>query len=144
MQFNEKTGGLLAVHKEHHFDKTIGKFGIPRGDYERNSIKVLYNYDKSIILGSEKMSIGEKTPEGLLDGKLFDIKGIEGTGKRNIISKISDASSQGVETVVLYYHDASMFNLQKINNAYYGYLNLAKTKRAQNIYYIVDDKLYRI
>ena len=32
VRFNEKTGALSAVHKEHNFDATIGKFGIQRGD----------------------------------------------------------------------------------------------------------------
>jgi len=80
----------------------------------------------------------------LFDGKLFDIKGVEGVGKRNIIAKISDASFQGVETVVLYYHDANLFDLQKIINAYRGYLKLSKTMRIQNVYYIVDNKLHKL
>ena len=144
VRFNEKTGGLSAIHIEHNFDPTIGIFGIPRGDYERISIDVLYEYGKTVVLGSEKRGIGKKAPEGLLDGKEFDIKGIEGTGKRNIIDKISDASYQGVETVVLYFHDADTFNLQKIINAYKGYLKLSKTRRVQNIYYIVDNKLHKV
>jgi hypothetical protein len=79
-----------------------------------------------------------------LDGKKFDIKGVEGIGKRNIIDKISSAGYQKVDTVVLYFHDANMFDLQKISNAYNGYLKLSKTKRIQNLYYIVDRKLHRI
>ena len=43
VRFNEKTGGLLAIHREHNFDPTIGKFGIPRGDYEKISVDVLYD-----------------------------------------------------------------------------------------------------
>ena len=131
VQFNEKTGGLLATHKEHHFDTTIGKFGIPRGNYEKIAIDVLYDYGKSIVLWSEKNGIGISMPDGLMDWKIFDIKGIEGTGKRNIVDKISDAGAQGAETIVLYYHDAGIFDLQKIVNAYNGYMKLSKTKRVK-------------
>ena len=122
-----------AIHKEHNFDPTIGKFGIPRGDYERISLDVLYDYGMSIILGSETPIYQVKVAEGTLNGKKFDIKGIEGIGKRNIISKISDAGSQGAEIIVLYYHRVEMFDLQKIINAYNGYLKLSETKRIQNI-----------
>jgi len=102
----------LAIHKEHNFDPTIGIFGISRGEYEKISVNVLYDYGRSVVLWSEKRGIGISMPEGLLDGKKFDIKGIEGVGKRNIINKISDAGSQGAEAIVLYYYDVSMFNLQ--------------------------------
>jgi hypothetical protein len=144
VRFNPKNGGLLAIHKEHHFDTTIGKFGIPRGDYEKIAIEVLYDYGRSVVLWSERTGIGISMPEGLLDWKKFDIKGIEGTGKRNIVDKISAAGSQGAETIVLYYHDAGLFDLQKIINAYNGYLKLSKTKRIQTVYYIIDNKLHKI
>ena len=134
----------MGYNKKHHFDLTVGKFGIPRGDYERISLDVLYEYGRSIILDSEYTKDGVKTPEGLLDGKKFEIKGIEGTGKRNIIDKISDAGSQGAETIVLYYHVAEIFDLYKISKAYKGYLKLSKTKRVQAVYYIVDNKLNKI
>ena len=83
VRFNPKNGALAAIHKEHHFDPTIGKFGIPRGDYERISLDVLYEYGMSVVLDSEYTKDGVKTPEGFLDGKYFDIKGIEGIGGRN-------------------------------------------------------------
>jgi len=144
VRFNPRNGALLAIHKEHYFDATIGKFGIPRGDYERISANILYENGMTVILWSEKKGIGIRIPEGLLDGKKFDVKGIEGTGKRNIIDKISDAGKQGAETIVLYYHDAGLFDLQKIIHAYNGYLKLSKTNRIQTVYYIVENKLFQI
>ena len=144
VRFNPKNGALSAIHKEHSFDPTIGKFGIPRGDYERISLDVLYEYGNKVILDSEKLGPNVKAIEGLLNENPFDIKGIEGTGKRNIIGKISDASSKGAEIVVLYYHDASMFDKQRIINAYIGYLKLSKINRIHTVYYIVNNKLHRI
>jgi len=144
VRFNPQNGALLAIHKKHHFDATTGIFGIARGDYEKIAIEVLYDYGRSVILLSEHEGIGIKMPEGLLDGKKFEIKGIEGTGKRNIIDKISDAGSQGAETIVLYYHDAGLFDLHKIAKAYKGYQKLSKTMRVQTVYYIVANKLHKI
>jgi len=37
-RFDEFSGGYIVYHKEHQFDPTVGKFGIPRGDYEKKSI----------------------------------------------------------------------------------------------------------
>jgi len=37
VRFNPINGALAAIHKDHFFDPTIGRFGIPRGDYERIS-----------------------------------------------------------------------------------------------------------
>jgi len=142
VRFNPKNGALSAIHKDHNFDPTIGKFGIPRGDYERISLDVLFEYGNSIILGSEKKPDGIKSNEGFLNDKKFDIKGIEGTGKRNLIDKISDAGSKEAEIIVLYYHDADIFDFHKIINAYKGYLNLSKSKRIQTVFYIVDNELY--
>jgi hypothetical protein len=144
VKFDERTGGLLAIHKDHNFDPTIGCFGIPRGDYERIAAEVLYGYGRCVILESEISTINVKVSEGLLDGKKFDIKGVEGVGGRNIIAKISQASKQGAETVVLYFHDPNMFDSGKTINAYRGYLNLSKNKQIQAVYYIVEGKLYKI
>jgi hypothetical protein len=144
VKFDGKTGGLLAIHKDHNFDPTIGKFGIPRGDYERISADVLYGNGKSVILQSEKSTLGQKTPEGILDGIIFDIKGVEGVGKRNIEYKLFEASRQGVGTVVLYYYDKNIFDKQRILNSYDSYLRNSKSKRVKTLYYIVEEKLYQL
>ena len=144
VRFNPRNGALAAIHKEHNFDPTIGKFGIPRGDYERVSLDVLFEYGNSVIFGSEKLGRNVRANEGFLNGKPFDVKGIEGTGKRNIIDKISDASNKGAETIVLYFHEESVFDRQRIVNAYNGYLKLSKTSRIRTVYYIVADKLFKL
>ena len=53
VRFNPNNGALLAIHKEHYFDPTIGIFGIQRGDYEKIASEVLFEYGMSIILNSE-------------------------------------------------------------------------------------------
>jgi hypothetical protein len=109
--FDEFSGGYMVYHTEYQFDPTIGIFGIPRGDYEKNSASVLMGYGMSIVLNSEISELENvKKPDGLLNGVLFDIKGIEGKSNRLIKDKISEASKQGAEIVVLYFHDADMYD----------------------------------
>jgi hypothetical protein len=115
-----------------------------RLEYERIAAEVLYENGKSVILQSEQMPDGVKSPEGLLDGKVFDVKGVEGMGKRNLIDKISDAGRQNVETIVLYYHDSIMCDEQKIVNAYNGYRKLSKNSKVKNVLYIVNNELHEV
>ena len=90
----------MVYYKDHQFDPTIGRFGIPRGDYEKIVSEVLVKYGMIVELGSEKQGYGIKTPDGLLNGVKFDIKGIEGNSRRIIKDAISKSSRQGVEIVV--------------------------------------------
>ena len=143
VRFNPKNGALSAIHKDHLFDKTEGVFGIERGEYERISLDVLYEYGRSIILESEHDIDGVSTPDGLLDWKKFEIKGIEGIGKRNIEYKIYEASGQGAETVVLYFHKEEVFSMQRIIDGYNAYIRNSKSKKVTTLYYILGRKLYK-
>ena len=144
VRFNPKNGALSAIHKDHSFDPTIGKFKIPRGDYERISLDVLYDYGNSIILESEKKGYEVKTPDGLLNGMLFDIKGIEGSSRRAIKDAISKASGQGATIAVLYFHDKSIYNIDIVKNGYVKYLINSQSKRVQTVYCITGKYVYKM
>jgi hypothetical protein len=143
-EFDEFSGGYRVYHKLHQFDPTIGKFGIPRGDYEKNASKVLSKYGMSVALDSEISKRGIKTADGLLNGVLFDVKGVEGKSSRIVKDKISEASKQGAETVVLYYHDKNMFDINFVRDGYEKYLVNSKSKRVKKVYCVVGKYLYRI
>ena len=145
--FDKHSGGYWVYHKEHRFDPTVGIFGISRGDYERISSEVLMNYSMRVELGSEEQGEnpnGIKIADGLLNDKLFDIKCIEGTGKENILKNLKDASKKGCEIVVLYYHVAYLFDYKQMRENYQTYLRNSKSKRIQQVYYIVDRKLHKL
>jgi hypothetical protein len=144
VKYNQQTGALLAVHKNHNFDPTIGKFGIPRGDYERIAADILFENGHSVVLESEDAPFRMKMAEGRLDGKLFDIKGVEGRGKRNIEYKIQDAGAKGAVTIVLYFHDNKLFSEQQLIRDYHTYLHNSKSKKIQTVYYIVDGVLHEL
>ena len=142
--FDEFSGGYRVYHKEHQFDPTIGKFGIPRGDYEKNASKVLSKYGMSVVLHSEKPEYETKIPDGLLNGIMFDIKGIEGKSSRIVKDKIFEASKQGAEIVVLYYHDKNLFDIDFVRGGYEKYLTNSKNKRVKTVYCVVEKYLYRV
>jgi hypothetical protein len=142
--FDEFSGGYSVYHKNHLFDPTVGKFGIPRGDYEKNSAKILSAYGMEVVLISEISDRGIKTPDGLLNGVLFDIKGVEGQSGRIIKDKISEASKQGAEIVVLYFHDTNMFDDDFVREGYEKYLTNSQSKRVKTVYCVAGKYLYRI
>jgi len=135
---------LAAIHREHRFDTAFGIFGIPRGDYERISLDVLYEYGNSVVLGAERADYKIKVPEGLLNGKKFDVKAIEGIGKNNIINNFKDTNKKRAEIIVLYYHENVLFSEKQLRDAYQSYLRNSKSKRIQQVYYIVDRKSYTL
>ena len=68
--FDEQSGGFVVFHKEHEFDPTIGKYDIPRGDYEKLASEVLMKYGMRVELGSENQGENQdknKIPDGLLN-----------------------------------------------------------------------------
>ena len=115
---------MSAIHKEHNFDPTIGKFGIPRGDYEKITLNVLYDYGRNAILCSERTPRGTQFADGLLDNNKFEIKGIDGIGKNNIAN--------------------NLFSEEQIQKSYQSYLRNSKRKRISHLYYILNGKLYAI
>jgi len=83
-------------------------------------------------------------PDGLLDGRKFDIKGIEGVGKHNIINNLKGVNRKGAEVIILYYHDKNLFDKAQIKESYQSYLRNSKSKQIQLVYYIVEGKLYML
>lgn len=111
-KFDWESLGYQATHNEHNFAEEIGKFGIQRGDYERNSVEALVKSGHSVVLRSEKGADGIKQPDGYLDGVLMDIKGVEG----DCFWSLNRANHQQVKTVILYFHDKTLFNINAVEN----------------------------
>ena len=115
VSFNEHTGGLKAIHRGHNFDEMVGKYGIPRGEYEKITVDAMYKKGYKIVLEDESdQTDGVKKPDGYLNDSLMDIKGIEG----NPLYALSRANRQRVETAILYYHKPDIFDIEDITNKY--------------------------
>ncbi len=144
VRIDKKSGGLSAVHVEHNFDPTIGKFGIPRGDYETLATDALRKAGHKVMLASEHAANGVKTPDGFIDGILMDIKAVESVGKYTLKNKFASAGSQKVDTIVLYFHDKEMHSVEAVNSGWQQYLNKIKDgpQTIKRILCIVDGETF--
>ena len=86
------------------------------------SIHQIYRFESNSQLESENAGIGEKTPDGKLNGMIMDIKAVEGAGKWTVKSKFHEATVQGAECVVLYFHDKSLYSLDRISDGWKKFL----------------------
>lgn len=117
--FDEDSGGVSAVHKEHCFDKQFGPFGYARGQYERDVVSVLRNNGDCIVLESEfPKGKGIKAFDARLNGYAAEIKTVEGRGRWSIRTKIQAAITQKAEILVLYYPKKELFREDKINEGW--------------------------
>ena len=114
--FDEQSGGVSAVHKDHQFDKNTGPFGYKRDFYEKESVRVLMKNGHSIILEPELSSGTEvcKTFDGILDGLPAEIKAIESNGRWAIRTKIEKAEKQGALIVILFFPMNELFSETRV------------------------------
>lgn len=138
VRFNEKTGALQATHRDHTFDQN-------KGHYEKKVQQLLYEHGNMVILESEKKAEGIKTPDGSLNGSVFDIKAVEGTGKNNIKHKLNEAVGQGCSHVVLYFPDASLYDTKFVTDSYAKYKGVlvkeGKMDKLQHIWIVVGNSI---
>ncbi|MBR0286340.1 MAG: hypothetical protein IJQ96_04860 [Bacteroidales bacterium] len=122
VQFDEKSGGVSAIHKEHKFDKQLGNFGVRRGVYELLAMDTLREQGHVVILESEQAPNGVKTPDGYIDGESMDIKAVENIGQWTIKNKFHNATKQGVETLILYFHLGAIYSADTIEDGWNKYI----------------------
>lgn len=115
IQFDWMSGGVSAIHKDHCFDKSIGPFGIKRGDYEIRVTDFLRIRGHRIILLPESNvdNIGEKHFDCNIDGRAGKIKTIEGVGRWNVRTKIYDAAKQKAEVLILYFPPKTLYRYER-------------------------------
>lgn len=121
--FDEQSGGMSAVHRNHRFDSEVGAFGVKIGEYEKNVLNLLRERGHLITLESELAPHGIKTPDGRLDESIMDIKSIDGNGKWAVKDKFHSAAKQGAECVILYFHKKDLYSAERILDGWNKYLN---------------------
>lgn len=124
--YDEKSGGVSAVHKSHRLDKTQGPNGEKRGNYELKTAETLRCNGHSIVLVQESDRVGVKQYDGLLDGIPCEIKSVERVGRWTIRTKIANAIRQGAQTVVLFFPAASLFSEQRVKDGWKDCMSYAK------------------
>lgn len=143
--FDEKSGGVSAVHKEHCFDKQMGPFGCRRGQYELDVAEILRKNGYRILLESEyPKGKRVKAFDALIGGKAAEIKTIESDGRWTIRTKIHMAIKQGAEILVLYYPQKEYYSEAKILEGWRMNCPPDQPDLPKTILAAVDGQIYKI
>ena len=145
--FDDQSGGVSAVHRDHRFDKQVGPDGMKRGCYELNVMEVFRKAGHSIILLGESAEVGKKQYDGLLDGVSCEIKSVEQMGRWTIRTKIGNSIKQGATIVALYFPDANLFSRKCVRDGwkdYLDYINPAYSIPEIRLLCVVDDVVHTI
>ena len=134
VDFDWKTGGLKATHKDHNFDK-VG------GQYELEAQRAEFKDGNKVIFGSEKGGvIGQKYIEGLWNDHSFEIGSSLGTGKNNIKGILNHCKDKEAEVAVIYFPKPELYSFERLKNGIKRY-NGQTDHRFKEIIYIVDGKV---
>lgn len=172
VEFDEKSGGVKATHVGHisHNEENSQKFfnGLSSDDLERLCQNQLFRMGHAAILRNEsELSANGNFITSLdleLNGKLMDIRSITqnnpvGYGyalldKNKQIKKYNYAYSDNVDSVCLYFHDASFYSKERIERGIDYFKNAKRTDgtnvtiRIKYIYCVVNGldkiKIYEI
>ena len=145
--FDDQSGGVSAVHRDHRFDKQVGPDGMKRGCYELNVIEVFRKAGHSIILLGESAEVGKKQYDGLLDGIPCEIKSVEQLGRWTIRTKIGNAIKQGASIVVLFFPNANLFSQKRVQDGwkdYLDYIDSTDNNPEIQMLCVVDDYVHKI
>ena len=139
VEFDEKTGGLKATHKEHNFDKD-------KGWYEKEVQNTGFKEGHSVVLEKERSKQdGERHTEGTWDGKLFEISARETTTSNNLVKGLKHCNSKPNTEVAVLYFPKGGFSIEKMELAMKRYLGLSETisnlKRFSKVVCIEDGKI---
>jgi hypothetical protein len=121
VQYNPKTGGLKATHKDHTFDPNKGK-------YEMSARDAGYASGHVVILGKEKSTtIGQKFSEGLWDGTEFEVMGCETASKNNYLRGLKHANSKPDAKIAVLDFPNGGYSEEMIEEAIRRYKGLIKS-----------------
>lgn len=140
--YDEKSGGVKAVHNQHNFDDK-------KGWYELRAQNAGFLHGHSVILEREDHTKqGKKNTEGRWDGELFEIAGAENATENNIIRALKHCAKKDADIAVVYFPNDN-FNAQTFEQAYIRFLGLKKRndgqyRRFKLIYCIHEDRMMHI
>ena len=112
--YDEKSGGVSAVHRLHKFAKMLGPYGVRHGEYERIALDVLRMNGYLAILEAENNIPGIKTFDGYLDDAPMEIKAVEGIGTWAICTKMLIADKQHAQCLVLYFPEERIYSPYRV------------------------------
>ena len=142
--YDNESGGVSAVHKQHKYAKAKGVNGMRQGDYERSVLDVLRRCGHRVLLGAETNIPGVKSFDGYLDDVPMEIKAIEGDGLWSVSTKLLQAEKQHAESVVLFFPEEELYSPFRISEGirlFRSGLGLAREPNLSRLLVIVRDGL---
>lgn len=137
VQFDWASGGLIAIHQDHCFDKTDGPYGCKRGDYERHVVEILRAKGHRIVLLSETSDIYEgKHNDCLYDGFDGEIKTVESDGHWAVRTKFYQTAKQGASCLILHFPNEQLFKYNRVFDGWQLFLSDPRVV-AQNIQHTI-------
>ena len=124
VEFNEKTGGMTATHKEHNFDNK-------KGWYETSVMEVGFQNGHSIIFEKEDHTVqNKKNVEGLWDNQNFEIGAAENFTKQNIRNALKHcAKKPDCDIAVIFVPDENNYDKNNLFQGILCYEGLRNTKQ---------------
>ncbi len=142
--YDEKSGGMSAVHRLHKFDKQVGINGKRRGEYELQAMIVLMKKGHRVLLGSERSTMGIKICDGHIDDQRMEIKAIEGDGTWAVSTKLLNATKQHAQCVVLLFPDKQLyseFRIQEGLRLYNSSPQIENISELESLIVIAEDSI---
>ena len=133
--FNPDTGGLKATHVGHNFDKK-------KGWYEKSVQDIGFNNGHEVILTEEFSNrINVKNPEGLWNGKYFEIAASETGTKRNIREALKHSVSKPNTQIAVVFipRTSTTENIEEGLRMFNGLRGTNQWKLFDEIYFITAD-----
>ena len=127
VKYDRASGGMSASHKEHNFDKVGGK-------YELTTQKVGRRNGHAVILEKEGGGdIGQRFTEGIWDGLLFEVAGVETGTDNNTLRGLEHCADKRTTEVAILVFPKGGFSEQKIRRAIGRYRGLEKLNDGEYI-----------
>jgi hypothetical protein len=127
VEFNPKTGGLMATRHGHNFDKK-------KGEYEKRVQQIGFDHGRAVIFEAEPGNVRyQRHTEGTWDGLLFEIGAAESASQNNIKRALKHCAKKRVTEIAVIYFPNDNFNLATLHDALRGYEGLKQLKDGQYI-----------
>jgi len=123
VKYDDTSGGMTAVHKDHNFDKKGGK-------YEKNIRTAGYKTGHAVIFESER-GFSSRHTEGTWDGRIMEIAGRETATENNVLKGLKHCASKRTTQIAILDYPKGGFDKNILENAIKRYRGLEKLNDGQ-------------
>ena len=125
VKFDKKSGGVMASHIGHNFDKKGGL-------YELEAQKCGFKLGHAVILENERNGkVGQKFTEGIWDGLRFEVAGRETATENNILKGLKHCAEKRMTEIAVLVYPNGGFDEDILKKAIRRYLGLKNLQGSQ-------------